>query len=76
MDKRSCWTGFGGSGGSERVMGECLMGQGLVGVITFQKIFGLYGLECLIVEKRSGVTGVRTDGFVKIEPEFLSQNLQ
>ena len=29
-----------------------------------------------IVEKRSGVTGLRTDGFVKIEPEFLSQNLQ
>ena len=32
-----------------------------------------------IVEKRSGVTiltDARTDGFVKIEPEFLSQNLQ
>ena len=48
--------GFGGSGGSERVMGECLVGQWIVGVISFQKIFGLYGLERHIVEKRWGVT--------------------
>ena len=56
MDKRSCWAGFGGSGGSKRVMGECLVGQWIVGVISFQKIFGLYSLECLIVEQRWGVT--------------------
>ena len=65
--------GFGGSGGSERVMGECLVGQWIVGVISFQKIFGLYGLERHIVEKRWGVTLVhgRTDGRnVKIELEF------
>ena len=34
---------LGGSGGSERVMGEWLVGQWVVGVISFQKIFGLCG---------------------------------
>ena len=47
---------FGGSGGSERVMGECMVCQWIVGVISFQKIFGLYGLERHIVEKRWGGT--------------------
>ena len=47
----------------------------MVGVISFQKIFGLYGLERHIVEKRWGVTLVdngqrTTDGNVKIELEF------
>ena len=44
--------GFGGSGGSGRVLGEWLVGQWVVGVIIFQKIFGWYGLNGLIVEKR------------------------
>ena len=39
-------------GGSGRVMGECLVGQWIVGVIGFQKIFGLCGLNGHIVEKR------------------------
>ena len=37
-------------------MGEWLVGQWIVDVISFQKIFGLYGLERHIVEKRWGVT--------------------
>ena len=48
--------GFGGSGGSERVMGECLVGQWIVGVISFQKIFGLYGLKHHIVEISGAVS--------------------
>ena len=32
--------GFGGSGGSERVMGEWSVGQWIVGVISVQKIVG------------------------------------
>ena len=28
VDKRSCWAGFGGSGWSKRVMGECLVDSG------------------------------------------------
>ena len=44
--------GFGGSGGSGRVLGEWSVGQWIVGAIIFQKIFGLYGLNGHIVEKR------------------------
>ena len=69
--------GFGGSGGSERVMGECLVGQWIVGVISFQKIFGLYGLERHIVEKRWGVTlvhGRRTE--CEDRARILKQNSQ
>ena len=54
--------GFGGSGGSERVMGECLVGEWIVGVISFQKIFGLYGLKHHILEISGDVTNAgRTD---------------
>ena len=42
--------GFGGSDGSLWVMGEWSVGQWIVGVISFQKIFGLYGLKHHIVE--------------------------
>ena len=41
-------------GGSVWVMGECTMGQWIVGIISFQKMYGLYGLYGLkhhIVEK-------------------------
>ena len=51
------------------LVGEWLVGQWTVGVISFQKIFSLYGLERHIVEKRWGVTLVH-DGNVKIELEF------
>ena len=43
---------------------------GIVGVIRFQKIFGLYGLERHIVEKRWGVTLVHGQRNVKIGLEF------
>ncbi len=66
--------GSGGSGGSENVMGEWKVGQWIVGVISFQKIFGLCGLKGHIVEIRWDVTLVHTrmtDGRnVKIELEF------
>ena len=48
--------GFDGSGGSVWVMGEWLVDQWIVDVISFQKIFGLYGLKCHIVEKSWSVT--------------------
>ena len=48
--------GFGGSGGSVCVMGEWSVGQWIVGVISFQKMYGLYGLKHNIVEMRGGVT--------------------
>ena len=70
MDERSCWAGFGGSGGSKRVMGECLVGQWIVGVISFQKIFGLCGLKGHIVKIRWGVTledARTTDGRTECE---------
>ena len=40
--------GLGGSGESEVVMGQWLVGQWIAGVISFEKIFGLCGH---IVEK-------------------------
>ena len=56
------------------------MGEWIVDVISFQKIFGLCGLKGHIVEIRRGVTLVddaRTDGRnVKIELEFWKQNSQ
>ena len=38
------------------VMGECSVGQWIVGVISFQKMYGLYGLKQHIVEKSGAVT--------------------
>ena len=40
---------MGGSGGSVRVMGEWLVGQWIVGSISFQKICGAYDLKHHIV---------------------------
>ena len=40
------------------VMGEWLVGQWIVGVISFQKIFSLCGLNGHIVKKRYDVTDV------------------
>ena len=56
-------------------MGEWKVGQWIVGVISFQKIFGLCGLKHHILEIRWDVTlvhdGQRTDGRnVKIGLEF------
>ena len=52
-------------------MGEWKVGQWIVGVISFQKIFGLCGLKGHIVKIRWGVT-LEDDGQrnVKIELEF------
>ena len=64
-----------GSGGSERVIGGWLVGQWIVGVISFQKIFRLYGLKCHIGEKRWGVTLV--DGRkCEDRARILNQNSQ
>ena len=38
------------------MMGEWLLGQWIVGVKSFPKIYGLYGLEHHIVEKMKDVT--------------------
>ena len=68
---------MGGSDGSGWVMGEWLVGQWIVGVISFQKIYGLYGLKHHIVEKMLDVTlcdGRRQN--VKIGLEFWKQNSQ
>ncbi len=48
--------GFCGYGGSVWVMGEWAVGQWIVGVTSFQKIFGLCGLKCHIMEIWSDVT--------------------
>ena len=57
--------GFCGYGGSVWVMGEWAVGQWIVGVTSFQKIFGLCGLKCHIVEIWRDVTlvddGQRTE---------------
>ena len=77
MDKRSIWLVLGGSGGSERVMGEWLVNQWLVGVISFQKISGLCGQNGHIVENWWDVTfvhGRRQN--VKIVLEFWILNSQ
>ena len=57
-------------------MGECLVGQWIVGVISFQKIFGLYGLERHIVEKRWGVTLVHGQRKCEDGARILKQNSQ
>ncbi len=48
--------GFCGYGGSVWVMGEWAVGQWIVGVTSFQKIFGLCGLKCHIMEIWRDVT--------------------
>ena len=57
--------GFCGYGGSVWVMGEWAVGQWIVGVTSFQKIFGLCGLKCHIMEIWTDVTldddGQRTE---------------
>ena len=46
------------------VMGESAVGHWIVGIISFQKIYGLYGLEHHTVEINGDVTlgHIRTDG--------------
>ena len=66
------------------MMGAWAVGHWIVSVTSFQKIFGLCGLKCHIVEIWTDVTledthtdGRRTDGRnVKIELEFWKQNSQ
>ena len=57
--------------GNERVV----MGEWIVDIISFQKIFGLCGLKCHIVEIWRDVTLVHGRN-MKIELEFLKQNSQ
>ena len=55
--------GFCGYGGSVWVMGEWAVGHWIVGVTSFQKIYGLYGLNHHKVEISGDVTKAgRTDG--------------
>ena len=49
------------------VMGEWSVGQWIVGVISFQKMYGLYGLQHHIVEISGDVTDAGRDGQVKME---------
>ena len=56
-----------------------VVGEWIVDVISFQKIFGLYGLKCHIVEIWRDVTfedGQRTDGNVNIVLESAKQDSQ
>ena len=58
------WWVLGGFGGSVWVMSEWSLGRWIVGVISFQKIFGLCGLRGHKVEIRWDVTivdGRRTE---------------
>ena len=68
--------GFCGYGGSVWVMGEWAVGQWILGVTSFQKIFGLCGLKCHIVEIWRDVTLDDGQRNVKIELEFWKQNSQ
>ena len=54
--------GFCGYGGSVWVMGEWSVGYLIVGVTSFQKIYGLYGLKHLKVEISGDVTKAGRDG--------------
>ena len=55
-------------------MGEWKVGQWIVGVISFQKIFGLYGIKGHIVDIRWDVTLEDTQRRnVKIELEFWNR---
>ena len=56
---------------NERVV----MGEWIVDVISFQKIFGLWGLECHLVEIWRDVTLVHGRN-MKIGLEFWKQNSQ
>ena len=47
--------GFCGYGGSVWVMDEWAVGHWIVGIMSFQKIYGLYGLKHHIVEIRGGL---------------------
>ena len=57
LDKVNCARlrrPYGGLGGYVYVMGEWLVSQWILAVMRFQKIFGLYSVERLKVEKWSG----------------------
>ena len=54
------------------VMGEWSVGQWIVGVISFQKMFGLYGLKHHIVEISGDVTYARRDKQTKVNIGLLS----
>ena len=76
--------GFCGYGRSVWVMGDWAVGQWILGVTSFKKIFGLCGLKCHIVEiwrdvtfEDRGRTDGRTDnGNVNIVLESAKQDSQ
>ena len=54
--------GFCGYGGSVWEIGDLAVGYWIVGVTSFKKIYGLYGLKHHIMEIRGDVTKVGRDG--------------
>ena len=63
--------GFCGYGGSLLVIGEWAVGQWIVGVTSFQKIYGLYSVKHHIVEisvdvTKAGRTGQRKDSATQL----------
>ena len=75
MDKRSCWAGFGGSGWSKRVMGECLVDSGCHKLseniwFVWSSMVIPWSRTPYSGEKVGCDAGPRTDGNVKIELEF------
>ena len=48
MDKRSGWVGL---VGGRKGVDEWLVGQGIVGVVRFQKMYGFYSFKHHIVKK-------------------------
>ena len=53
-----------GFGGSVWVMGEWIVGRWIVGIISFQKMYGLYGLKHHMVEISGDVTDAGRTGQV------------
>ena len=57
------------------VMGEWSVGQWIVGVMSFQKMYGLYGLKHHIVEKSGVVTDAGRTGRDRTSEERATQLL-
>ena len=63
-----------GQGESETVKGEWLVGQWIVGVISFQKIFGFCGLKGDIGKTMYDATLVHDDGRTECEDRILDSD--
>ena len=64
--------GFCGYGGSVWVMGEWAVGHWIVGILSFQKMYGLYGLKHHTVDLLSCRFLAPTDGRTKVIQEVLA----